>query len=170
MYPLHFLFPGIYKKEDFHLLLQVYQITGPVEIFVNKFKDDHWALDGHVSSAEPHSGLDLPVSLPCNWFPCHWPEGGRRSGWKLLGSTWRFGRRASMGPGLGPRESPSASEVNAGKHKKGQEAESRGWCIWVRHSRFLSVSRKQNYNPQGPTVEHRELCSMLCGSLDGRGV
>ncbi|XP_039692963.1 CUB and sushi domain-containing protein 2 isoform X4 [Pteropus medius] len=41
---------GIYKKEDFHLLLQVYQITGPVEVFVNKFKDDHWALDGHVSS------------------------------------------------------------------------------------------------------------------------
>ncbi|XP_036206613.1 CUB and sushi domain-containing protein 2-like [Myotis myotis] len=41
---------GIYKKEDFHLRLQVYQITGPVEIFVNKFKDDHWALDGHVSS------------------------------------------------------------------------------------------------------------------------
>ncbi|XP_032016053.1 CUB and sushi domain-containing protein 2 isoform X5 [Hylobates moloch] len=41
---------GTYKKEDFHLLLQVYQITGPVEIFVNKFKDDHWALDGHVSS------------------------------------------------------------------------------------------------------------------------
>ena len=25
-------------------------------------------------------------------------------------------------------------------------------------------------NQQGPTVEHRELCSMLCGSLDGRGV
>ena len=23
---------------------------------------------------------------------------------------------------------------------------------------------------QGPTVLHRELCSMLCGSLDGRGV
>ena len=22
---------------------------------------------------------------------------------------------------------------------------------------------------QGPTVEHRELCSVLCGSLDGRG-
>ncbi|XP_032244248.1 CUB and sushi domain-containing protein 2 isoform X5 [Phoca vitulina] len=44
---------GIYKKEDFHLLLQVYQITGPVEIFVNKFKDDHWALDGHVSSESP---------------------------------------------------------------------------------------------------------------------
>ncbi|PNI20363.1 CSMD2 isoform 5 [Pan troglodytes] len=39
---------GTYKKEDFHLLLQVYQITGPVEIFMNKFKDDHWALDGHA--------------------------------------------------------------------------------------------------------------------------
>ena len=25
-------------------------------------------------------------------------------------------------------------------------------------------------NPQGPTLQHRELCSMLCGSLDGRGV
>ena len=25
-------------------------------------------------------------------------------------------------------------------------------------------------NQQGPTVEHRELCSMLRGSLDGRGV
>ena len=25
-------------------------------------------------------------------------------------------------------------------------------------------------NQQGPTVEHMELCSMLCGSLDGKGV
>ena len=25
-------------------------------------------------------------------------------------------------------------------------------------------------NQQGPTVQQRELCSMLCGSLDGRGV
>ena len=24
-------------------------------------------------------------------------------------------------------------------------------------------------NQQGPTVEHMELCSMLCGGLDGRG-
>ena len=24
-------------------------------------------------------------------------------------------------------------------------------------------------NQQGPIVRHRELCSMLCGSLDGRG-
>ena len=25
-------------------------------------------------------------------------------------------------------------------------------------------------NQQEPTVQHRELCSMLCGSLEGRGV
>ena len=25
-------------------------------------------------------------------------------------------------------------------------------------------------NQQGPTVQHMELCSMLCGSLDGKGV
>ena len=25
-------------------------------------------------------------------------------------------------------------------------------------------------NQQGPTTEHRELCSIRCGSLDGRGV
>ena len=25
-------------------------------------------------------------------------------------------------------------------------------------------------NQKGPTVEHRELCSMSCGSQDGRGV
>ena len=25
-------------------------------------------------------------------------------------------------------------------------------------------------NQKGPTVQHRELCSMLCGSLDGWGV
>uniref|UniRef100_A0A8C9Y1H6 CUB and Sushi multiple domains 2 n=1 Tax=Sander lucioperca TaxID=283035 RepID=A0A8C9Y1H6_SANLU len=46
---------GTYKKEEAQLLLQVHQIKGPVEIFVNKFKIDNWALDGHVS-ASPGSG------------------------------------------------------------------------------------------------------------------
>ncbi|XP_014892814.1 CUB and sushi domain-containing protein 1-like, partial [Poecilia latipinna] len=40
---------GTYKREEAQLLLQVHQIRGPVEIFVNKFKIDNWALDGHVS-------------------------------------------------------------------------------------------------------------------------
>uniref|UniRef100_G3NWU6 CUB and Sushi multiple domains 2 n=1 Tax=Gasterosteus aculeatus aculeatus TaxID=481459 RepID=G3NWU6_GASAC len=47
---------GIYKKEEAQLLLQVHQIRGPVEIFVNKFKIDNWALEGHVS-ASPGFGL-----------------------------------------------------------------------------------------------------------------
>ncbi|XP_041089827.1 CUB and sushi domain-containing protein 2-like [Polyodon spathula] len=46
---------GIYKKEEVHLMLLVYQIRGPIEIFVHKFKNDNLALDGHVSS-EASSG------------------------------------------------------------------------------------------------------------------
>uniref|UniRef100_A0A8C8AY99 CUB and Sushi multiple domains 2 n=1 Tax=Otus sunia TaxID=257818 RepID=A0A8C8AY99_9STRI len=59
------LVSGVYKKEDVHLLLQVYQITGPVEIFVNKFKNDKWALDGHVTNPVSHSGV-----LKCVYFCC----------------------------------------------------------------------------------------------------
>ena len=33
------------------------------------------------------------------------------------------------------------------------------------HTTILQVD-----NQQGPTVQHMELCSMLCGSLNGRGV
>ena len=58
-----------------------------------------------------------------------------------------------MGPGLGPRESQSASEVNTGEDKKGQEVESRGVevCIRARYSRFLSVCRKHGI------ITHEEL-------------
>ncbi|XP_034622788.1 CUB and sushi domain-containing protein 1-like [Trachemys scripta elegans] len=41
---------GVYKKEEAHLLLKVFQIKGPVETFVSKFENDNWALDGYVSS------------------------------------------------------------------------------------------------------------------------
>lgn len=125
MYPLNFLFLGIYNKEDFHLLLQVYQITGPVEVFVNKFKDDHWALDGHVSSAKPCSVLDLSTALSHPHSQITGREKERRRGWKLLGSTWKLGRRLSVGPGLGAKKSSSASEVSKGKDRKSWEAESR---------------------------------------------
>uniref|UniRef100_A0A8D2L0U8 CUB and Sushi multiple domains 2 n=1 Tax=Varanus komodoensis TaxID=61221 RepID=A0A8D2L0U8_VARKO len=54
---------GIYKREDVHLLLQVYQITGPVEIFMNKFKSDKWALDGHVSPFEKITELKAHCPL-----------------------------------------------------------------------------------------------------------
>ncbi|XP_072912857.1 CUB and sushi domain-containing protein 1-like [Hemitrygon akajei] len=41
---------GIYKREETRLYLKVYQIKGPIEIFVSKFRNDNWALDGHVSA------------------------------------------------------------------------------------------------------------------------
>uniref|UniRef100_A0A8C2WMG0 CUB and Sushi multiple domains 2 n=1 Tax=Cyclopterus lumpus TaxID=8103 RepID=A0A8C2WMG0_CYCLU len=59
---------GTYKKEEAQLLLQVHKMGGPVEIFVNKFKIDNWALDGHVS-ARPGSGSiqDLTVNPGYNF-------------------------------------------------------------------------------------------------------
>ncbi|PKU27406.1 hypothetical protein llap_22290 [Limosa lapponica baueri] len=56
---------GVYKKEDVHLLLQVYQITGPVEIFVNKFKNDKWALDGHLEELIFPYGVNFSPQFPC---------------------------------------------------------------------------------------------------------
>uniref|UniRef100_A0AAY4DRL0 CUB and Sushi multiple domains 2 n=1 Tax=Denticeps clupeoides TaxID=299321 RepID=A0AAY4DRL0_9TELE len=40
---------SVLKIEEAQLSLQVHQIRGPVEIFVNKFKIDNWALEGRVS-------------------------------------------------------------------------------------------------------------------------
>lgn len=51
---------GTYKREEAQLLLQVHQISGPVEIFVNKFKIDNWALDGHVSAGHKVSFITAP--------------------------------------------------------------------------------------------------------------
>ena len=44
---------------------------------------------------------------------------------------------------------------------------SNSWGVWDGH--VHSAIFKMD-NQQGPTVEHRELCLMLHGSLDGRGV
>ncbi|XP_046885306.1 CUB and sushi domain-containing protein 1-like [Hypomesus transpacificus] len=41
---------GTYKKEENHLLLKVYQITGPTEHYFSKFKNDNWAMDGYVTA------------------------------------------------------------------------------------------------------------------------
>ena len=41
------------------------------------------------------------------------------------------------------------------------------WGIWEEH---VHTAMFEMDNQQGPTVFHRELCSMLCGSLDGRGI
>lgn len=58
----HVFLLGTYKKEEAQLLLQVHKMGGPVEIFVNKFKIDNWALDGHVSES-PGSGSVQRLSL-----------------------------------------------------------------------------------------------------------
>uniref|UniRef100_A0A8D0BPV5 CUB and Sushi multiple domains 1 n=1 Tax=Salvator merianae TaxID=96440 RepID=A0A8D0BPV5_SALMN len=47
---------GVYKKEEAHLLLKVYQIKNPRDGFTSKLENDKWALDGYVSS-----GLDRGV-------------------------------------------------------------------------------------------------------------
>ena len=35
---------------------------------------------------------------------------------------------------------------------------------------FVHIAIFKRDNQQGPTVEYRELCSMFCGTLDGKGV
>lgn len=46
--PTWFVFPGTYKSEDNQLLLKVYQVKGPTEHYLSKFKNDNWAMDGYV--------------------------------------------------------------------------------------------------------------------------
>lgn len=43
-------FAGVYKKEEAHLLLKAFHIKGPADIFVSKFENDNWGLDGYVST------------------------------------------------------------------------------------------------------------------------
>ncbi len=44
------LHPGTYKSEENQLLLKVYQVKGPTEHYLSKFKNDNWAMDGYVST------------------------------------------------------------------------------------------------------------------------
>ncbi|XP_078301352.1 CUB and sushi domain-containing protein 1 isoform X1 [Panthera onca] len=48
---------GVYKKEEAHLLLKAFQIKGPADIFVSKFENDNWGLDGYVSSGLERGGF-----------------------------------------------------------------------------------------------------------------
>ncbi|KAM4592287.1 CUB and sushi domain-containing protein 1-like [Odontesthes bonariensis] len=41
---------GTYKSEENQLLLKVYQVKGPTEHYLSKFKNDNWAMDGYVTS------------------------------------------------------------------------------------------------------------------------
>lgn len=95
-------FPGIYKKEDVHLLLQVYQIMGPLEIFANKFRNDKWALDGHVSAQKPPShgcpSLDFP-SLELRDNSRSWEQDEAAA--LLGGDMWHFSQQVTAPPAAG---------------------------------------------------------------------
>ena len=39
--------------------------------------------------------------------------------------------------------------------------------VW---GQYVHIAMFKMDNQQGPIAQHMELCSMLCGSLDGRGV
>ena len=43
--------------------------------------------------------------------------------------------------------------------------DSQGIWDWHVHTAIFKMDKQQ-----GPTIEHRELCLMLCGRLDGKGV
>ena len=49
----------------------------------------------------------------------------------------------------------------------GEDGGRDGWRVWDQYV-YTAVFRMGNQ--QSPTVQHSELCSMLHGSLDGRGV
>ncbi|XP_073075330.1 CUB and sushi domain-containing protein 1 isoform X2 [Manis javanica] len=48
---------GVYKKEEAHVLLKAFQTKGSVDIFVSKFENDNWGLDGYVSSGLDRGGF-----------------------------------------------------------------------------------------------------------------
>uniref|UniRef100_A0A8C8Z1I0 CUB and Sushi multiple domains 1 n=1 Tax=Prolemur simus TaxID=1328070 RepID=A0A8C8Z1I0_PROSS len=55
--PVELKLTGVYKKEEAHLLLKAFQSKGPVDIFVSKFENDDWGLDGYVSSGLERGGF-----------------------------------------------------------------------------------------------------------------
>uniref|UniRef100_A0A2K6FE01 CUB and Sushi multiple domains 1 n=1 Tax=Propithecus coquereli TaxID=379532 RepID=A0A2K6FE01_PROCO len=55
--PAELKLTGVYKKEEAHLLLKAFQSKGTVDIFVSKFENDNWGLDGYVSSGLERGGF-----------------------------------------------------------------------------------------------------------------
>ncbi|XP_075853394.1 CUB and sushi domain-containing protein 1 isoform X2 [Microcebus murinus] len=55
--PLELKLTGVYKKEEAHLLLKAFQSKGAADIFVSKFENDNWGLDGYVSSGLERGGF-----------------------------------------------------------------------------------------------------------------
>lgn len=76
---------GIYKKEEAHLLLKSFQIKGPIDIFVSKFENDNWGLDGYVSNS----------CEGCNKAQIGW-ELLSAQGWGRKGEFWEEQRASAL--------------------------------------------------------------------------
>ena len=51
--------------------------------------------------------------------------------------------------------------------RRGKDGGRDGWRVW---DQCVYTAAFRMDNQRSPTVEHRQLCSMLRGSLNGRGV
>lgn len=94
---------GVYRREEAHLLLKAFQIRGSVDVFVSKFENDNWGLDGYVSTAceaghalEVTGGLYVPGRRGV-------PKGGVCQSWE------RSGPAPAVGPAPGSVATPLAS-------------------------------------------------------------
>ncbi|XP_075454326.1 CUB and sushi domain-containing protein 1 [Ascaphus truei] len=59
---------GIYKKEEAHLLLKVFQVKGPSDIFINKYENDNWSMDGYVSSGKERGAFSYQGDMQSKDF------------------------------------------------------------------------------------------------------
>ncbi|XP_071998418.1 CUB and sushi domain-containing protein 1 isoform X2 [Engystomops pustulosus] len=59
---------GVYKKEEAHLLLKVFQIKGPTDALIKKFQNDNWAMDGYVSSGREESAFNYQGDIQSKNF------------------------------------------------------------------------------------------------------
>ena len=58
------------------------------------------------------------------------------------------------------------NDTNELTYKRERDSQTQRTNLWLSvHTAIFKMN-----NQQGPTVQPMELCSMLCGSLDGRGV
>ena len=119
-------------------------------------------MDNQQGPAGQHREL---CSILCNnlWLPGE-KDGGREFGMDtdtLLYLTWITNKDLLHSTGSSAQYSVITLWFPGGRMGKGYQG------VWDGHGHIAVFNME---NQQGPTAQHRELCSVLCGSLDGRGV